>query len=174
MNIHDCPKPWSARAPAHDGALRRSGLAAVGDVPWGTHMCQFYSTAADLLETLAPYFKEGLESNEFCMWITSDPLGPSQAKAALARVVPRLDDFIAAGQIEILDWREWYAASGRFDPHRVRQGWMEKLDGARARGFDGLRLTGDTSWLSEEEWESFIHYEARFDSVVSSLRILAI
>jgi two-component system sensor kinase FixL len=174
MNVHDCPKPSALRATAQDDPLRRSGLAAVGDVPWGTHMCQFYSTAADLLETLVPYFKEGLESNEFCMWVTSDPLGTSQAKAALARAVPRLDEYIAAGQIEILNYRQWYRASGRFDPSRVRNGWLEKLDGALKRGFDGLRLTGDTFWLSEEEWEHFIHYEARLDPVVNSMRILAI
>ena len=37
-------------------ALRRTGISVVGDVPWGTHFCQFYETKDDLLDTLVPYF----------------------------------------------------------------------------------------------------------------------
>lgn len=29
---------------------------------------------ADLINTLVPYFKADLENNEFCMWVTSEPL----------------------------------------------------------------------------------------------------
>ncbi|MFH1416584.1 MAG: MEDS domain-containing protein [Elusimicrobiota bacterium] len=54
--------------------LRRSGIDIIGEVPWGTHLCQFYRTKQDLIEILVPYFKQGLENNEFCMWITSNPL----------------------------------------------------------------------------------------------------
>jgi len=45
--------------------LRRSGLELIGDVPWGTHFCQFYETKQDLIDTLVPYFRAGLEDNEF-------------------------------------------------------------------------------------------------------------
>jgi hypothetical protein len=49
--------------------LRRSGIDVVGDMPWGTHFCQFYDTKDDLLEILVPYFKAGLESNEaWSLW----------------------------------------------------------------------------------------------------------
>jgi hypothetical protein len=48
--------------------LRRFELEPVGDVPWGTRLCQFYQTKEDLIDILVPYFKAGLESNEFCMW----------------------------------------------------------------------------------------------------------
>jgi two-component system sensor kinase FixL len=154
--------------------LRRLGLDGVDDVPWGAHLCQFYDTGADLLETLVPYFKAGLESNEFCMWVTSEPLGKAEAFAALRRAVPELKEFLTKGQIEILDYREWYKSTGRFDAKRVHQGWIDKLDAALKRGFDGLRLTGDTGWLTDNEWEHFIRYEARLDPVIASSRILAI
>ena len=38
---------------------RKSGIALVGDLPWGTHFCQFYRTRKDLLDILVPYFKAG-------------------------------------------------------------------------------------------------------------------
>lgn len=50
------------------------GAALTGDFAWGTHLCQFYQTRDDLVDVLVPYFKTGLENNEFCMWITSEPL----------------------------------------------------------------------------------------------------
>ena len=53
---------------------RTSGIGAVGELPWGSHFCQFYHTREDLLDTLVPYFKAGLENNEFCLWVVSEPL----------------------------------------------------------------------------------------------------
>jgi MEDS: MEthanogen/methylotroph, DcmR Sensory domain len=50
--------------------LRKTGISVVGDMPWGTHLCHFYETKQDLLDILIPYFKAGLEHNEFCMWVT--------------------------------------------------------------------------------------------------------
>jgi len=45
---------------------RRTGLAVLGDMPWGSHCCHFFQTRKDLVETLVPFFKTGLESKEFC------------------------------------------------------------------------------------------------------------
>jgi hypothetical protein len=66
--------------------------------PGGTHFCQFYETSQDLIEKLVPYFKEGLAANEFCIWVTSEPLKVDQATAALRVAVLDLDDYIAEGQ----------------------------------------------------------------------------
>ena len=60
--------------------LRESGINIIGDVPWGTHFCQFYQTKEDLSDILVPYFKIGLEDNEFCLWVTSQPLEVEAAK----------------------------------------------------------------------------------------------
>lgn len=85
--------------------MRRSGIDIVGDVPWGAHFCQFYETRQDLIDVLVPYFQEGLAANEFCMWVTSEPLQVDQAYAALRAAVPDLDEHIEKGQIEILDYK---------------------------------------------------------------------
>jgi two-component system, LuxR family, sensor kinase FixL len=174
MNILDGPKSPDRIGATHDLPLRKLGIAGVEDVPWGTHICQVYTTQADLLEVLAPYFSEGLKSNEFCLWITAEPLGVAAAKAALHDAVPQLDAFVANGQIEILDHREWYTYLGRFDGSRARAAWLNKLEMALGRGFDGLRVTGDTYWLAEDEFESFIEYEAKLAPVIASNRMLAI
>ncbi|KKM75836.1 hypothetical protein LCGC14_1386150, partial [marine sediment metagenome] len=43
---------------------RKIGIEVLEDCPWGTHICLFYENKEDLLETLVPYFKAGLENNE--------------------------------------------------------------------------------------------------------------
>ena len=69
---------------------RETGLAAIGDAPWGTHFCLLHANRAELLETLTPYFAQGLAANEFCMWITSQTLTAAEAEAALRESVPTL------------------------------------------------------------------------------------
>jgi PAS domain S-box-containing protein len=154
--------------------LRESGIQVVGAVPWGTHFCQFYQTSQDLVETLVPYFREGLAAREFCMWVTSPPLQVEEAKAALRAAVPDLNDYTARGQIEILDYRDWYTKSGEFRADEVLQGWVDKHDDALRRGYEGLRLSGNTFWLEQTSWDDFAHYEETINNVIGRYRMLAI
>ena len=155
-------------------AFRKTGIDIIGDAPWGTHLCQFYETREDLVDILVPYFKAGLENNEFCMWITSEPLKVEDAKAALKKVVKNLDHFIKKGQIEILDYSEWYTKSGKFDANNVLQGWVEKENQALKRGYDGLRLSGNTFWLGKRDWRNFTDYEEEVNNVIGKYRMIAI
>jgi hypothetical protein len=74
-----------------DNHVRDTGIDVLGHVPWGTHFCQFYQTKQDLVGILVPYFKAGLEQNEFCMWVTAEPLNTGEAEAALREAVPDLE-----------------------------------------------------------------------------------
>ncbi|NQT73682.1 MAG: MEDS domain-containing protein [Chloroflexi bacterium] len=161
-------------APRTSDGFRKTGIDVIGNVPWGTHICQFYQTRNDLLDVLTPYFKAGLENNEFCMWVTSPPLGVEQAKRSLRRVVCDLDDRIKKGQIEILDHSQWYIKSGKFESDKVLASWVEKENLAVDRGFDGIRLTGNNGWLEETEWGKFVEYEAAINNVIGKYRMLAI
>ena len=154
--------------------FRKSGIDVIGDVPWGTHCCQFYRTPEDLLDILVPYFSAGLEANEFCMWITSEPVNRAMAIKAMTDALPGFDRRLRDGQIEILPHDAWYLAGGRFDAARVLDAWAAKLKEARARGYDGLRLSGNTFWLEKKDWKAFTDYEAAVDKVIGQNRILAI
>jgi PAS domain S-box-containing protein len=153
---------------------RKTGIDIMGAVPWGTHLCQFYQTKDDLIDILVPYFKAGLENNEFCMWITSEPLHVDEAKKALKKVLQNLDEYIKKGQIEILDSSEWYTKSGKFDADEVLKGWISKEKQALEKGFDGLRLTGNTFWLEKKDWEDFTKYEEVINNVIGRHHMIAI
>ncbi len=154
--------------------LRNTGVDILGEMPWGMHICQFYRTAGDLTDILVPYFKAGLENNEFCMWVTSQPLEAEDTRLAMKNKVKNLDDYIKKGQIEILDYSQWYTKSGKPKFHSVLLDWLRKEEEALGNGFDGLRVTGNASWLELNSWKDLIKYEAMVDYAIGKHRILAI
>ena len=143
-----------------ESELRDSGIDAVGSMPWGTHFCHFYSSKEDLLETLAPYFKAGLESGEFCVWVVSD-FTAQDAKNALSREISDLERHLRDGNMEIAVDRDWYLAGGTFYLDKVLKGWNEKLAQALDRGYKGMRVTGAALWLQGKDWSDFNAYEER-------------
>ena len=153
--------------------MRRSGISVVGDRPWGTHFCNFYESRNDLLDMLLSYFKAGLEDNEFCVWVVSEPLSEREAWDGLREVVPEFDHCLSKRSIEVFDGHDWYLKGGIFDSNRVMTAWNEKLDRALDRGYAGLRGTGNTAWLQKKDWKAFSEYEKLVnDSVAGRLTTL--
>jgi PAS domain S-box-containing protein/putative nucleotidyltransferase with HDIG domain len=153
---------------------RITGIGVISKVPWGTHVCQFYQTKGDLIDILVPYFKTGLNNNELCVWLTSEPLTVEKARASLTGAVRKLNDYIKKGQMEIVNASEWYTKSGKFNSEEVLRRWIEKEKLALQKGFDGLRFSGNTSWLQREAWEQFADYEQAVDRVIGGHRMIVI
>jgi hypothetical protein len=122
--------------------LRTSGIDIIGDLPWGTHFCQFYRTKKDLTEILVLYFKAGLENNEFCIWITSYPLDAEEAKEALRKAIPDFNVYQKNGQVEIISYTDWCVKEDLFVSERVLNFGVEKLDQAQENGYKGGGLAG--------------------------------
>src|SRR3546814_18484334 len=104
----------------------KTGLNVGGDmVAWGAHICLFYETKEDLLDTLTSYCKAGLESEEYCLWLVAEPLTIEDATDALEHAVPDLDRPLADSSIEIAPASDWFLTGGAFDGKRVTAGWYE-------------------------------------------------
>src|SRR5207244_1141421 len=144
-------------------ALRQSGIEPVGEMPWGTHFCHFYETRDDLLQTLLPFFKAGLESGEFCAWVVSEPLTETEVWHALDEAVPGLSRYVSDDSIEVLNARDVYLAGGEIDLHRIIGNWSAKLERALSRGYEGIRVSGNTAWLEQKQWRDFMEYEAELN-----------
>src|SRR2546426_162515 len=144
-------------------ALRNTGIEPVGEMPWGTHFCHFYETRDDLLETLLPFFKAGLEAGEFCAWVVSEPLTEEEVWQTLDRAVPGLDRYVSDQSIEVLKARDVYLAGGEIDLHRITSNWSAKLERALSRGYQGIRVSGNTAWLEQKHWRDFMEYEAELN-----------
>jgi DNA-binding CsgD family transcriptional regulator len=157
-----------------DPALRETGIRVMGDMPWGTHLCVFFETKEDLLDTAATYFSAGLESNELCVWAISDPITEEDAKKALRREILDFNQRLAHGHIEILQGTEWYLKGDQFDLKRITSGWSEKLSGALARGYEGMRVSGNAFWFESKHWKEFCEYEHELDRSLAGQQMIVL
>ena len=154
--------------------LRKTGLDPVGDRPWGTHICLFYEKRQDLYDVHADYFGAGLASGEFCIWAVSDPINREKAIEALRKSVPDFEKYLRDGQIEFVPGYQWYLRGDDFDPQRITGGWHAKLDEALARGFEGMRVSGNAFWFETSLWKTFREYEAELDRSVAGRRLIVL
>lgn len=114
---------------------RKSGIPLIGDLPWGSHFCQFYRTAEDLVDILVPYLRAGLENNEFCLWITSGMSSGPDAESALKAAMSPFGEFAQKGRFEAIPYDRWRAME------ETSGGAVVSMLGRTGRdGFDGLRL----------------------------------
>jgi PAS domain S-box-containing protein len=153
---------------------RKMGIDHVCDASWGSHFCLFYNTKEELIDVLVPYFKAGLENNEYCMWVTSEHLSKTDAKRLLKWRVKDLDEYLKRGQIEILDYKQWYTKSGVFDSKGIFRKWARKEHQALKMGFNGLRISGNAFSLPKEEWRPFIEYESTIDYNIDKHRTISL
>ncbi|WP_153799526.1 MEDS domain-containing protein [Foetidibacter luteolus] len=147
-----------------DAELRNSGIEVLGELPWGSHFCNFFESRDDLLQILVPYFKAGLVNNEFCLWITSDPVTVEVAYEALRNEVDDFADYEKKEQITILSHTDWYLKDNTFVPDIVINGWYEKLEKSLNKGFDGMRVSGNEAWLDRDVWKDFVDYERNLNN----------
>lgn len=152
--------------------LRNSGIEILGDIPWGSHFCQFYETKKDLLKLLVPYFKAGLENNEYCLWVTCDPISVEEANTAMQESIIDFDRYLKNKRMEILPCGDWYRREGMFDEKMVSGALKEKLQDAMNRGYEGMRVNCNETWLNPNERDHFMEFERSINSWLHNLHMI--
>jgi hypothetical protein len=149
---------------------------ALLDMPWGSHVCQFYQRKEDLLELLVPYFKQGLERNDACVWLVGD-LTVEEARNALAAVVPDLEHYLLSGQMRILHYSELYTNPDRSvkPADLLRDEFAALGSTVQASGFNGLRASGCVGWVDTDDAMSrFMEYETKVHCAIQDSRMMAV
>jgi signal transduction histidine kinase len=163
---------WEVTPMAELVETQRSGIDVIGDmVAWGAHFCLFYETKEDLLDALVSYCKSGLENEEYCLWVVTEPLTIEEATVALKEAVPHFDSYLADSHVEIVSANDFFLQGGKFDRKRVAEALVAKLAGVSARGYAGVRLTGDTSWVTKKNWIPFCELEDGINEVIGNQRL---
>lgn len=153
---------------------RISGIEPMEYMPWGTHFGQLYENKEDLIGILVPYFKAGLENNELCLWVTSGFITNEIAEVAMRKAVTGFDGYLQAGQMKIADYKNFYQEEGKINADKLISIWTNLHDDALERGYDGLRISADASWVQREQWNSFIEYEQFINSTLQDYKIIAL
>jgi DNA-binding CsgD family transcriptional regulator len=155
-------------------SLPKTGIPLIGETDWGTNICLFYETKDDLLKTTAAYFEAGVADHELCMWAVSDPVTETDAKDALQSRIPGFEGYVASGAIDISSNEQWYLKEDEFNLQRITGGWTAKLNQALERGYQGLRISGNASWLETNHWKEFCEYDQELDRCVAGKQIIVL
>lgn len=155
-------------------SLTECGLPGIRQIPYGVHMCHFYESREELAAALVPYFLAGLRVGERCIWITAAPLDAADAKRALRAAGFDVQAAIARGDLVVRDYDEWYEERGNLRGSQVVELWLAEEARALADGYRGLRITGNTSFLTPQTFPEFLEYEALVDRVFHGRRIVTL
>jgi len=71
-------------------------------VPQSNQISAIYRDIAELTELLIIYFKQGIETGEYCLWISPDDLFAEETKNELKKSGIDVERFINSSQLEIL------------------------------------------------------------------------
>jgi DNA-binding CsgD family transcriptional regulator len=157
-----------------DEARRKTGIAPMGDLSSGSHICLFYESSQDLIETNSDYFAAGLTDGEFCVWALSDPVAREDAIEGLRGSVADFDRHLEAGHIELIPGYKWYLQGSEFSAQRITGGWNAKLAAALAKGFTGMRVSGNAFWLEANLWKEFREYEEELDRSLEGQKMIVL
>ncbi|MGI6777910.1 MAG: MEDS domain-containing protein, partial [Acetivibrionales bacterium] len=149
--------------------IRESGIDIIGNILWGTHIGQIYSTKEEYFAIAAPYIQRGLMNNELCVWIHGKDMGCEDVKDIIGGYCRDIDIYLESGQLRIIPYTEWYMTGNSFNEVRVNRQWNELVRHALDKGYDGLRAVADTSWLKKSYFRSFSHYEHSVNKTISEL-----
>ena len=154
--------------------LRPTGIDAIGNIPWGTHFCHFYQNNADLLAMQVPFFKAGLENNEYCIWITSEQTSIENATIALKDKLPGIDKYFERGSLEILSHPDWFLVNGQFALDQAIKFIHDRSDMVVERGYAGLRINGDDTWRDHRRWRDFMEFERALTPGIAGKKIIVL
>jgi len=152
--------------------IRKSGIQIIGDIQWGTIICQFYKTRQDLLNNFIHYLKAGLDNNEFCVCISSKGFSKKKIIDLLKLYIPKFNVYLKREQIEFIAGNKWCQKGKKFNEQLVIASVKEKLTYAKKNGFDGVRIACDSAWMSEDDGKKLFEYEEKFSNLFRSYQII--
>lgn len=154
--------------------MRKLGIAGVDKVPWGTHVCHSYASKNELIATLIPFLKAGLENNEACILVSIPSVSSYDMVSSLQRAIPDFEKYLEKEQLEILRYDEWYLPGGKFNAESILKRWANQTNQALKRGYSGLRAAGTTDWISGNQWSFWLKYEEEVERAIQGLRMIAL
>ena len=148
------------------------GLPGVGAVPVGMHSCHFYSDRQQLIDALVPFTLAGLQANERCLIIASAPLPARDLVRELRQSWDGVEEAIHSGALRVLNF-DWYFDTLGPEESKTWSSSASESQGA-GRRLLGIRVSGNISFLTREQWPAFMAYEKSVSTNFSNRRIVAL
>ena len=111
-------------------------------VPQSHQISAIYGDIEELTELLIIYFKQGIETGEYCLWISPDKLFTEETKNELKKSGIDVEQFINSSQLEILPAESLHKNSTTLESRiteLVEKGYEKVL----SKDFTGFRTNFD-------------------------------
>ncbi|HEY0160733.1 MAG TPA: MEDS domain-containing protein [Thermoanaerobaculia bacterium] len=155
-------------------AMRKSGIAQLGEIPLGTHFCHFFEETPEVYDIAAPFLAAGLAEGELCLWLLAEPLSEAGAREALRALMPDADRQLAEGAVTLQAAVPFYMRNGEIDGATIDDAWNRLLGQAYQRGFTGVRIAGCVSWIRADQWPAFREYEEQVEAAITGKPIIVL
>lgn len=158
----------------HHSHVTPCGLPGIGSVPVGLHSCHFYRDRRQLIEALVPYTLAGLHAKERCILIASPPLPAHELVRELRQAWDGVEEAMDADALRVIDFDRWYLNAAGLKSEDLVQLWLQEEAQALADGHTGLRVSGNISFLTPDQWPAFMAYERSVSANFFDRRIIAL
>ena len=149
--------------------------ATVDDLEPGDHACLTFTGADERLDIVAAFVRDGLDRGDKVVCLT-DTLEPDRLSTELSERGLPVAASTRSGQLEVLPSVSAYVAAGTFDPVRMISGLRDRIDGALAEGYPGLRISSDMVWALRpvSGLEQLLTFEVQFNELLASRPAIAV
>jgi hypothetical protein len=125
---------------------RRQAAVTLGSLAPGTHLAAFHRDERHLTRIAATFVGHGLSAGDQVLYVTTD----EQAEALL-RVLPahaHPGGAVVSGQLLVRSFADAYGSRRPDDLGALAEGFRAAAEGARTRGFPGLRVAAQMDGLA--------------------------
>jgi signal transduction histidine kinase len=154
----------------------RAALARAAErIQIGQHLCTVYDRRDDLLATVQPFVKSGLERGEQCLYLADDNAA-GDVLSSMRQSGIDVEAAVARRALVIGGGRGTYLRDGVFRPDAMIEFWGEAIASARADGFSALRIMAEMSWAlgGEPSIERLLEYESQANPFLHDQRVVAL
>lgn len=146
----------------------------IGNMKRGDHICLIYDDEDEWIDAIIPFIMNGLKAGERCIYIT-DEHDPDEVRRTLIDSIPDITSAETRGQFVLKD-SGVYAPGGVFEPEKMISLLESEVQRALADGFNGLRVTGEATWILRDidGSERIIEYEALLKDFFSKNECIAL
>jgi len=130
------------------------------------HVIMFHSNREDKHQILFTYLKAGLDQGEAAAYVASEET-PDEIRQAMRRFGIDVDGLERRGALRVIDYRDWYIVEGKFSATETIDRWKKLYEDAVAKGFKGLRITGETACFFDKRMvKELVEYDKALHRVL--------
>lgn len=130
------------------------------------HAIMFYSKPEDKREVLFAFLKAGLDRGEAAVYVAAQET-PDEIRQAMRQFGIDVERLEGSGALRVISYRDWYFKGGKFSIPDTMALWKTAYDEVTAKGFRGLRVTGEMTCFFEQKMvKELLEYERALHRVL--------